>query len=188
MTCPDCFVPSITDYIGYYEDCMSENVCDEIMSHDWKMQKSTYSNDVGKTKTSDERVKMNEVWIEQSMPFYKSFKTTFLKVISKYSTDHKEFSCQHHTDFRLNKYSEGGFMSKHCDNIHHSHGQEYGFPQASALLFLSDDYEGGEFVVAEEIYITKKGSGIIFPSNFMYPHEVKPVTKGTRWSALTWLM
>ena len=79
-------------------------------------------------------------------------------------------------------------MSRHCDNIHHSHGQEYGFPQASALLFLSDDYEGGEFVVAEKIYSPQKGAGIIFPSNFLYPHEVKPVIKGTRWSALTWLM
>ena len=33
-----------------------------------------------------------------------------------------------------------------------------------------------------------KGVGYIFPSNFLYPHEVKPVIKGTRWSALTWLM
>ena len=56
------------------------------------------------------------------------------------------------------------------------------------LLFLNDNYEGGEFVVADEVYNTKKGSGIIFPSNFMFPHEVKPITKGTRWSIITWIM
>ena len=39
-------------------------------------------------------------------------------------------------------------MSEHTDNIHHSHGQEYGFPQVSALLFLNDNYEGGELIVA----------------------------------------
>jgi len=56
------------------------------------------------------------------------------------------------------------------------------------LLFLNDDYEGGEFIVAGEIFFPKKGSAIIFPSNFMYPHEVGIVTKGIRWSVLTWLM
>ena len=187
MPCPDCFVPSITHYIGYYEDCISEDDCDKIMSHNWPMQKSTYANNKGKVKASDERVKMDEVWVKQNMPFYENLKTTFIKVISKYSTDHRDFACIHHTDFRINKYSEGGFMSRHCDNIHHSHGQHYGYPQVSSLLFLNDDYEGGEFIVAGEIFFPKKGSAIIFPSNFMYPHKVGIVTKGTRWSIVSWL-
>jgi len=34
----------------------------------------------------------------------------------------------------------------------------------------------------------KKGSVIIFPSNFMFPHYVKKVTKGERYSIITWLM
>ena len=188
MSCAKCWIPPITDYIGYYEDCISEDDCDKIMSHNWGMQKSTYSNNKGKTKASNERVKMHEVCVKQNMPFYENLKTTFIKVIAKYSADHKDFSCIHHTDFRLNKYSEGGFMSRHCDNIHHSHGQHYGYPQVSSLLFLNDDYEGGEFIVAGEIFFPKKGSAIIFPSNFMYPHEVGIVTKGIRWSVLTWLM
>jgi len=104
---------SITHYIGYYEDCMSKDNCDKIMSHNWPMQKSTYANNKGKVKASDERVKMDEVWIKQNTPFYENLKTTFIKVIAKYSSDHKDFSCIHHTDFRLNKYSEGGFMSRH---------------------------------------------------------------------------
>ena len=74
------------------------------------------------------------------------------------------------------------------DNIHHSHGQRYGYPQVTVLLFINDDYEGGEFIVADTTYETKAGSGIIFPSNFMFPHEVKPVTKGERWSLVSWLM
>ena len=56
------------------------------------------------------------------------------------------------------------------------------------LLYLNDDYEGGEFYVAEKEFKPKKGSAIIFPSNFMYPHEAKAVTKGTRWSIVSWLM
>ena len=84
--------------------------------------------------------------------------------------------------------SEGGFMSKHCDNIHHSHGQQYGYPQVTALLYLNDNYEGGTFKVADKTIYPERGSAVIFPSNFMFPHEAKVVTKGTRWSVVTWLM
>ena len=33
-----------------------------------------------------------------------------------------------------------------------------------------------------------KGSAIIFPSNFMYPHQAKKVISGIRWSVVAWLM
>ena len=79
-------------------------------------------------------------------------------------------------------------MSRHIDNIHHSHGQEYGYPQLSALLFLNDNYKGGEFIVSDAEYNPKQGSAIIFPTNFMFPHEVKIIKKGTRYSIVTWLM
>ena len=79
-------------------------------------------------------------------------------------------------------------MSRHIDNIHHSHGQEYGYPQVSSLLFLNDDYKGGQLKISNITYNTKKGSEIIFPSNFMFPHEVNLITEGTRYSIVTWLM
>ena len=79
-------------------------------------------------------------------------------------------------------------MSEHVDNIHHSHKQEYGFPQGSLLYFLNDDYEGGEIVIADIMYKPKKNSAILFPSCFMFPHYVNKVEKGVRYSTITWLM
>ena len=108
--------------------------------------------------------------------------------LKKYQEKHHDCLCQRYTDFRLNKYSKGGFMSRHIDNIHHSHGQTYGYPQLTALLMLNDDYEGGNFLIADNEYETAKGSAIVFPSNFMFPHAVKKVEKGTRYSIVTWLM
>ena len=32
-----------------------------------------------------------------------------------------------------------------------------------------------------------KGSVVFFPSNFMYPHSIQPITKGTRYSIVSWL-
>ena len=115
-------------------------------------------------------------------------KEAFEKVIKLYSTDFPLFSVQRTTDFRINRYNEGGFMSSHVDNIHHSHGQQYGYPQVTALLYLNDNYEGGVFKVAGKTIYPEKGSAVIFPSNFMFPHQAGVVTKGTRWSIVSWLM
>jgi predicted 2-oxoglutarate/Fe(II)-dependent dioxygenase YbiX len=81
-------------------------------------------------------------------------------------------------------------MKNHVDNIYRSHGQQYGYPHLTSLLFLNDNYEGGEFVMLDDTYKAKvkQGSVIVFPSNFMYDHEVKKVTKGNRYSVMTWIM
>ena len=64
-------------------------------------------------------------------------------------------------------------------------------PRAVSCSFiLNDEYEGGEFAFfnREAVYKLKKGSCIMFPSNFMYPHEIMPVTHGTRYSIVTWFV
>ena len=33
----------------------------------------------------------------------------------------------------------------------------------------------------------KKGDVLVFPSNFLYPHKVEPVTKGLRYSIISWV-
>ena len=180
----------LQEWVGYYEDIVPKDECESLIrdvKNSGLLKPSTYSNHTGEIKRSDNRVVMDDMWVKD--------KTTssiindfFSKVIRKYSDKFERFSCQRHSGFRVNRYSVGGFMSEHTDNIHHSHGQEYGFPQVSALLFLNDNYKGGELIVAGNEYETKMGSGIIFPSNFMFPHEVKKITDGERWSIVTWLM
>lgn len=62
----------------------------------------------------------------------------------------------------------------------------------SIVIILNNDYEGGELVFKntmndEEVKIRPiAGSVVIFPSNFLYPHTVKPVTEGTRYSIVAW--
>ena len=34
---------------------------------------------------------------------------------------------------------------------------------------------------------TKKGDLLIFPSNFLYPHKITPITKGVRYSYVSWV-
>ena len=179
------------NWIGYYENVVSDDLCDKIMEYSDNvkpLKASEYATSEGKSERSKERVKMDDGWFVNGEQYYQDIRMCFMTALKKYQEKHNDCVCQRYTDFRLNKYSEGGFMSRHCDNIHHSHGQQYGYPQVTALLYLNDNYEGGTFKVADKTIYPERGSAVIFPSNFMFPHEAKVVTKGTRWSVVTWLM
>jgi predicted 2-oxoglutarate/Fe(II)-dependent dioxygenase YbiX len=179
---------NVDSYIKYYKNIVAENLCNSLINYNFPYEASKYQTHDSGAIVKQERVKMSDAWIKKESVFYTAVKSCFEEVIVKYKTDFPLFSVGRTTDFRINKYGKGGFMSRHVDNIHHSHGQQYGYPQVSALLYLNDDYDGGEFYVADKKFLPIKGSAIIFPSNFMFPHEAKPVTKGTRWSIVTWLM
>ena len=152
---------------------------------EWKQ--STFSNAYKNTGTS--RVSMDEYWIKPQAPYYKDIAESFQHCVKDYIGVFDKIATTHHSDFRINRYKQGGFMKQHIDAIHHSHGQKQGFPHLTSLIFLNDDYEGGEFVLCGDKYIEKiQGSAVVFPSNFMYPHEVKEVTEGKLFSIMTWIL
>ena len=84
------------------------------------------------------------------------------------------------------KYENTGFYTWHVDHFHTQ-------PRTmSCILLLNNDYEGGNLC-----FRNPNGSGeyevdikpnrmILWPSNFLYPHTVKPVTKGIRYSVVAW--
>jgi len=87
----------------------------------------------------------------------------------------------------LLKYSVGGKYEVHTDNFSTT-------PRSlSVIMNLNDDYEGGDLIFTnqqeKEIKRLKLGKGTIvfFPSNFMYPHSIQPITKGKRYSIVAWL-
>jgi predicted 2-oxoglutarate/Fe(II)-dependent dioxygenase YbiX len=66
-------------------------------------------------------------------------------------------------------------------------GERKGIPILTVLGVLNDDYEGGEFILIDEKINLSKGDMLVFPSNFMFPHKVEPVTKGTRYTFISWI-
>jgi|TARA_R100001530_G_scaffold28028_1_gene22276 hypothetical protein len=87
----------------------------------------------------------------------------------------------------LLKYKRGGNYQVHTDHFTTS-------PRVlSIIMNLNSDYEGGDLVFTDqkekEIKRCKleKGSMLFFPSNFLFPHTVKPITKGTRYNIVAWL-
>ena len=87
----------------------------------------------------------------------------------------------------LLKYIPGGKYEVHTD--HYSVTARH----LSIIINLNDDYKGGDLIFTDqkekEIKRLKlgKGSVVFFPSNFMYPHSIQPITKGTRYSIVSWL-
>ena len=86
------------------------------------------------------------------------------------------------------KYAETHKMAEHCDHISSLFdGNVKGIPMLSIVGQLNDDFDGGEFVMwRDKVIPFETGDVIIFPSNFMYPHKVEPVTKGNRYSYVSW--
>lgn len=85
--------------------------------------------------------------------------------------------------YRIYKYLKGGKQLNHVD-------QSNFFPDArlSFVYYINDNYEGGEiyFPCQSLSYKPKSGDILLFPSNFLYPHEAKPVTYGTKYSIVNW--
>ena len=93
---------------------------------------------------------------------------------------------QHTNQIEILKYEKTNHYDFHVD------GGEHFNRTFSAILFLNNDYKGGELVfktLEGDQEITFKpipGSLIIWPSNFLYPHSVKPVSEGIRYTIVAW--
>jgi hypothetical protein len=81
--------------------------------------------------------------------------------------------------FNFVKYEGEG---KHF-NIHADHGPAYN-ATVSAVIYINDDYEGGEiqFPRLDGYTLTPKvGDIAIFPSNYIYEHASLPMRSGTKY-------
>jgi len=111
----------------------------------------------------------------------------FTNGISNYVKDleMKDFGCRIN-DIQVLKYIPGGHYKFHVDDCNTVRRT------LSLIYFVNDNYEGGDLVFkligTEEILKIdrKKNRLVVWPSNFMYPHSVTPVLKGTRYSVVSW--
>ena len=91
------------------------------------------------------------------------------------------------TTIDILKYIKGGHYVYHHDDC-------FNAPRTFSCIYLiNDGYEGGELCFntlsgSNELIIpSEPNSLIMWPSNFMYQHTVKPVTEGERYSVVSWI-
>ena len=96
--------------------------------------------------------------------------------------------------FELQGFFEGVQVASYREGGHYGWHMDIG-PDAFSTRKLSlsvqlspeADYDGGEleFLVGEEVASRAQGTLIAFPSFLV--HRVRPVTRGTRWSLVSWV-
>jgi hypothetical protein len=81
----------------------------------------------------------------------------------------------------LLRYDEGGYLPPHQD-------QGVSTRVLSVLIYLNDNYEGGEIEFPQSGIKIRPSAGslIFFPSNFLYVHTVNPLISGTRYALPNW--
>jgi hypothetical protein len=185
---------NVKDYVKIY-DVLDKKECKKIVTSlnkidDWKNH-SYYDVNKNVSQTFDDDFKicyalkdetkmlMDKLWhiVNMYIRFDLSFCQPWYDNWSGYS------------QIRWNRYDTGTRMQVHCDHIQSMFdGTHKGIPTLSLLGALNDNYKGGELVLWEtDVIELKAGQVIIFPSNFMYPHKVNTITKGTRYSFVSWV-
>lgn len=184
----------ITDYIKVF-NIIPENICKDLInsiemqewrSHSWY---NVVLDEVGSEETKEldvtecttDNFNILRPFIIESGRLYNSAFAIEKKRLNQLIF---EFSIP-----RFNRYRKDQIMRVHYDHIHSLFdGNKKGIPVLSFIGNLNDNYEGGELVFFDGEYKLnlKAGDICIFPSCFMYPHEVYEVTKGTRYSFVVW--
>jgi len=182
----------LENYIYIVKNALSLNLCDEILN---EFKSSDEWEDAIVAKGIDTSIrncqnivisfpsiiqKNNEVRQKLDNQIFNGA----AKCIQEYNNNFSHCLIEEDSGYELLKYPEGCFYIQHTDSCKAA-------PRAVSCSFmLNEDFEGGEFAFFDKElkYKLEKGDALLFPSNFMYPHEIMPVTKGTRYSIITWFI
>ena len=182
-------------YIQVFEDIMPGSVIDALLaeylnSAEWTATKVGTHNVVDRSTRNCDVISMSqptviahknsELRAQLDQAVFKSASSA----ITAYNMRFPRAQISNDTGYEILKYETGQFYTEHVDSFTQQ-------PRAVSCSFmLNDDYEGGEFSFFNDQirYKLPKGSCIMFPSTFMYPHQIRPVTQGTRLSIITWFI
>lgn len=185
---------TLEDYIQVFENIISPEFCDHILDEYantdlWTKTLTGSGHDPNARNCNVIPLSEKSVISENEVVRINIDKNIFnavsqcLKLYQENVAD-TDLEIREDSGYELLRYNEGEFYVEHTDSFKE-------IPRAiSCILALNDDYVGGEisFFSRELSYKLKKGSVIMFPSNFMYPHEIQKVLSGTRYSIITWLV
>jgi predicted 2-oxoglutarate/Fe(II)-dependent dioxygenase YbiX len=174
---------NLNNFVKVY-NLVPETICSDIIStysndNEWKTH--TWYNNVSDESKSHHQKELDVLYnknLEPLKPYLKQALDNYYKDLSLNNL------VSNHSNIRLNKYSTGTIMSEHFDLIRRT--QNDGIPVLSFLGLLNDNFNGGQFVMNNNVVKMKQGDIIIFPSTFLYPHRVEEVTEGVRYTFVAW--
>ena len=88
-------------------------------------------------------------------------------------------------NIQILQYENNQEYKFHTDQAQVPERSEF-FRTISVIVYLTDNFEGGETSFVHTSFKPELGHALIFPSNWCYPHAGRPVTKGFKRVAVTW--
>jgi hypothetical protein len=167
------------EFLKFYPKYISNQMCEDII----KFYLDYEIDNVDKTKSNNITV-MNDFWVKNSKNnfFWENKIVEIRKKAEECIKDYLSFSqfcnLKHYDYFDANimHHIKNYNISPHYDSeIVNIEGSEF-LRHFVILLYLNDDFEGGELILPIQNITIKpsKGSFVFLPSSFMYPHIIAP--------------
>jgi predicted 2-oxoglutarate/Fe(II)-dependent dioxygenase YbiX len=186
----------LSDYIVVIRGIISKEMCQQVIDlykdnekWDWALTTRGLNLDTRKVK----EIRISDPSVLQKGSQYEKMDAEIFKVMSKAKDMYIETLIEKRgikyvpkissdEGYQILHYSEGYYFKEHCDN---SGGMSR---ILTCTLNISDDHDGGlfRFLRGEFDVRLNAGDAVLFPSNFMFPHEVTEITRGERHAIVTW--
>jgi hypothetical protein len=192
---------NLSDFIAFVPDCLSGGDCDDIL--DWYQNNIDTEYESGIVGGYDKEVRdsysicvpygcevdlllskaVNNVLINYMNHLNLNIPCKDGLVLSNFYPT--EFESE---QFQINRYVDGQFYDWHKDQG----DQPFLAPSVfirlfSAVIYLNDDFDGGETEFLFGHIKPKKGHVLLFPSNWMFAHTARPVKNGIKYACASWL-
>jgi hypothetical protein len=128
----------------------------------------------------------DDVFLNEKDMFNKKLSSLFYKYLNPLEKDYMLFynvDFVEHEMYDILKYGKGQKFINHIDDYSEK------TRRISTVLYLNDDYLGGEILFPRFniSYKPKANDFILFPSTYVYNHSVLEVTQGKRYAVVSWI-
>lgn len=169
-----------------HEAALSKEFCNFVLSQlDWSTSEIAITRQGEKSLVDEEVRRTDVIWQDCTQPLG-SFARTFAEFANQSANWNYAINSQENIQLGRYRSEDKGHFDWHIDAFPPKDGIQR---KLSMSILLSDpsEFEGGEFQfngMEDEKVLTTQGSIVVFPS--FIEHRVTPVTKGVRYSAVTW--
>tara|TARA_A100001201_G_scaffold135680_1_gene124111 strand:+ start:597 stop:1181 length:585 start_codon:yes stop_codon:yes gene_type:complete len=191
---------SIKDYVKIFDNAIPTKLITYLIRYVNHLDKFKDATIIGDGRGEIVNKKIRDVsnlrldsWMPQKtgVMFYNKFKQCIINCFLRYQKEVTPYAFGGQMYMEVLKYKKDGHYGWHVDHASNLNRT------LSIIIFLNNDYEGGELLIADprsnekekDALVVKPSPGklIMWPSSFMYPHKVKPVTKGKRFTVVSWI-
>jgi PKHD-type hydroxylase len=170
----------------HWEGALTKEFCDSTLAElNWANSKVAKVGDINLPVLDLNKRRTDVIWQSLMQPLG-CIARMYIDVANQSAGWNYQLTNQEETQIGRYKSADEGYYDWHMDSDPPKDGIQR---KLSISILLSDpsEFEGGELQfknMEDQKVLTKQGSIVVFPS--FLEHKVTPVTKGVRYSAVTW--